>query len=197
MDQNGETAAALKVGDGMPIVALCLGSSERVCSLVGAGLWDLRPPDPSGRWTFSLGEFVMHIADARWLFAGQLDGADYSPRYFATSQPRDPGVSWTFKPAAPAAAMESLLDGRAALQRWLELPLERLWRPTTGTAAYFHTHQQKLRLEGREAAAEAYARRGPASLARTLSGLVAHESGHRGSLQTLLRLQGLNLSEDD
>ncbi|MCC7479312.1 hypothetical protein IT575_12770 [bacterium] len=197
MDQSGASGAALSVGDGLPIVALCLSGSERVCKLVDDSLWALRPADPSGRWSFSLGELVMHIADARWLFAGQLDGADYSPRYFVTNQPRDPGAIWTFRPGAPEAALESLQDGRAAIQRWLEQPLEKLWQPTSGTEDFFHSYQQKLRAAGEEEMAQAYARRGPASLARTLSGLVAHESGHRGSLQTLLRLQGANTAEAD
>jgi hypothetical protein len=37
-------------------------------------------------------------------------------------------------------------------------------------------------------------RRGPANVNRVLMALAVHEAGHRGTLQALLRLKGINVS---
>jgi uncharacterized damage-inducible protein DinB len=193
MDRPALTPAPeLTAADGMPIVRLTLDYGERLCALIPDELRQWRPPDPSGRYCFSLEELAMHMADARWLFAGQLDGEHYEGHNWAIEQAQD-GGAWSFKTADDfQQVLDSLAQSRARLEHWLSRPLSDLYQPTPGTSAFFNTYQQHLREQGKAEAATAYARRGPATLARTLASFIAHESGHRGALQTLLRMHGID-----
>ena len=40
-------------------------------------------------------------------------------------------------------------------------------------------------------------KRGPANIVRVRMALCVHEAGHRGALQTILRLEGINLPHDE
>lgn len=195
MDQ--QTAAALAAGDGLPWIGITLDHTERITRLVDEKLAALRPVDPIGRFCFSLGELVMHIADSRRMFLGQLDGADYSGGYWADSAGPDLNGAWHFSPPASwADVQESVSWAGGKLREYLAGPLEALWEPTAGTRGFFEHYLADLRQAGRDEQAAQYERRGPASLARTLTALACHEAGHRGSLQTLLRLHGIITTAD-
>jgi uncharacterized damage-inducible protein DinB len=191
---DAQAATALSAGDGLPWIGITLDQTDKVAVLVHEGLAALRPTDPLGRFCFSLGELVMHIADSRRMFLGQLDGADYSGGYWAgTGGPDSQGV-WRFRaPQSWEDVLVSVEWGGTKLREYLARPQHALWEPTEGTLAFFGRYLADLRAAGREEQALAYERRGPASLARTLTALACHEAGHRGALQTLLRLQGVNL----
>lgn len=188
-----ETAAALTAGDGLPWIGITLDHTERITRLVDEERAGLRPVDPLGRFHFSLGELVMHIADSRRMFLGQLDGADYSGGYWADGAGPDAAGSWRFHPPASwADVQESISWAGGKLREYLAGPLGALWEPTAGTRSFFEAYLGDLRKAGREEQAAQYERRGPASLARTLTAMACHEAGHRGSLQTLLRLHGVD-----
>jgi len=183
----------LSAGDGMPWVRITMDQTDRVCALITPELAEHRATDPTGRYFFSLGELTMHIADARNMFAGQLDGEDYSAEYWSARQGPDSQGVWEFKKAANwQEVLDSLRRGRERLEKFLEVELNRLYEPTDGTRKFYKEHAQYLRDIGRAEQAQSYERRGAATIARTLSAMACHEAGHRGSLQTLLRLKGVN-----
>jgi hypothetical protein len=153
---------------------------------------DWRPQDPSGNYSFSLAEIAMHIADERLELARRLSGSADEDGYWTLKAQWMSGEAWEFrKPASMAEVVKSLLRGREALREWLEHPQEDLLETTPGTRAAFEKHIAGMSQQGREPDA-ALVRRGPASLVRIMMFLCMHESGHRGSLQTLLRQHGIH-----
>jgi hypothetical protein len=182
------------VGIVLPWVNMTFDQTEQVSALIPEQLMEWRLPDPSGRWHFSLAEIVMHCADARRMFARQLSGSESTEGYWSTGPAGDDGV-WGFGPyPSREAVLESLKDARAEFQTFLDKPASCITEVTDGTQQIFQTAMAKLRERG-ESTGQAELR-GPANIVRVLMAGIAHESGHRSSLQTLLRLHGINLPQE-
>ncbi|MCC7479313.1 DinB family protein [bacterium] len=188
-------AAALSIGDQLPWLARTFRQTEQVAALIPPELMDWRPPDPSGRWSFSLAEIAMHCADIRLMFARQLRGEDSSVLYWLDS-PKDSSGIWTRRrePAGPQEIVASLAAGREELEPWMALPYEQTLTATAGMQQSFLQYLASQREKGQDTS-EAE-RRGPSTLNRIFFTVACHEAGHRGALQALLRLHGLGIGSE-
>lgn len=185
MDAASATQAT--IGQALPWTGMTFDYTEQIAEKLTDELRDWRPADPGGKFFFSLGELVAHCADARRMFARQLAGDDSAEDYWSTGPDAD-GV-WGFRELPGAAELlDSLKAARAELQHWLDLPADEQWNSTDGTRAVFEKHLQQLREKGLDTAESEL--RGPANINRVLFAAAVHESGHRGTLQTLLRMNG-------
>jgi hypothetical protein len=181
------------VGDSLPWALMTLDYTEKLAAAIPDELLDTRPVDPSGHFCFTPAEIVMHCADARRMFAGQLSGETNEAGYWSGG-PQADGV-WQFKPhGGKAELLQSLRDTRALFAPFLELPGSELLAETAGTRASYQRNIEHLRELGRDTAPLEQA--GPPNIMRVLFALTAHEAGHRGALQTLLRLHGVNLGSE-
>jgi uncharacterized damage-inducible protein DinB len=189
MDAVGQKEAT--IGQMLPWTSMMLDYTEKVAGALTDELRDWRPADPSGKFFFSLGELVAHCADARRMFARQLAGSTSEDGYWSSGPAEgDPDGVWQFKPLPSAAELAaSLKDARAELQPWLDMPAAEQWTVTDGAKAVFAKNLAAMRDKGMDTAESEL--RGPANINRILFAVVAHESGHRAALQTLLRMQGV------
>ena len=96
--------------------------------------------------------------------------------------------------AALAREVQQLRAARQELQPFLDLPASSLTAVLQPTLESFDKMVAQLKEQGKDTS-EIEAR-GPANVVRVMMALVAHESGHRASLQTLLRLQGVNAPQE-
>ena len=185
-DKNAATVAAC-----YPWVGLILDYTEEIAELVPEDKLEWRLPDPSGKWHFSLAEIIMHSADARIMFARQLSGNESTVGYWSTGPGQD-GV-WSFRPyGSRQEILDSLKSARAELRPWLEQPVSAAMETTEGTRRLFGKALAGMKEKEQDTAAVEL--RGPANIVRVLMACIAHESGHRGTLQTLLRVHGINAS---
>lgn len=170
--------------------------TDKIAEAIPEHLLDWRPTDPSGKYCFSLAEIVMHITDARLMFSSQLSGEELDDQYWATSEgPNEDGV-WTFKDhGGKQALLDSLKASRAKYQSWIDQPFATLLDVPDGARKAYDGFLKRLKEEGHDTAV--MEKRGPASIVRVLMAVAAHEAGHRGSLQTLLRQHGVNVSYDE
>jgi len=170
--------------------------TDKIAAAIPDELIDWRPTDPSGKYCFSLAEILMHIADSRLMFSSQLSGEELEGQYWATSEgPNEEGV-WTFRDhGGKQALLDSLKLGRGKYQDWIERPYTSLFDVPDGARKTYDGFLTRMKEEGHDTAV--MERRGPASLVRVLMAVAAHEAGHRGSLQTLLRQHGVNVSYDE
>lgn len=195
MDSSMQTAPVMTIGDQLPWVSMTFDYMDKISALIPADKIDWRPEDPSGKWCFSLGELAMHSADARLMFARTLSGEDSEEGYWMDYPKDDSGV-WTRKrePGSLQEILDSLAAGRKALEPWLNMPYSELLSSTPGTQATFEKNLAKMREAGKDTAdAE---RRGVTTINRVLMAAACHEAGHRGTLQTLLRQQGVNAGSE-
>jgi uncharacterized damage-inducible protein DinB len=144
---------------------------------------------------FSLAELAMHCADSRRMFARTLAGADSDDGMWTDWDEADEGnelaMVWKFKPrGTKQEILDSLRTAREELNPWLSLPVSSLNEATDGTRESFNKNLAKMREKGADTSEVEL--RGPSTVNRVLFAVTAHESGHRGSLQTLLRLQGVD-----
>jgi uncharacterized damage-inducible protein DinB len=180
----------LTIGQSLPWVNMMFDYTEKISAVLPDTLRDWRPTDPSGKFFFSLGELVAHMADARLMFARQFSG-DKSEEGYWSPGPGEDGV-WPFPALGSVQELAaSLKTARAALQPWLDLPASEQWNGTDGTRAVFERNLKMMEEQGQDTAL--MVQRGPANINRILFAVVAHESGHRGTLQTLLRMNGVDL----
>ncbi|MCC7479314.1 DinB family protein [bacterium] len=195
MDSSMQASPAMTIGDQMPWVGMTLSYLEKIAALIPEDKLDWRPADPSGKWSFSLGEIAMHCADSRSMFARTLSG-DASEEGYWMKYPEDDSGVWTRSREAAnlQEILDSLVAGREALEAWLARPYNELLNTTPGTIAGFEKHLASLREAGKDTAdAE---RRGPTTINRVLVAAACHEAGHRGALQTLLRQMGVNAGSE-
>jgi uncharacterized damage-inducible protein DinB len=190
---DATTQPQLTIGQALPWTGMTFDYTEKIADTLTDELVNWRPADPSGKFFFSLGEIVAHLADSRRMFARQLSGSDSMEGYWSEG-PDENGV-WPFKPLGSAAELAaSLRSAREELAPYLELPSGEQWNPTDGTRSVFSRNLQAMQEKGADTALmEA---RGPASINRIVFAVVAHEAGHRGALQTLLRMQGVAAGGD-
>ena len=184
---------ARTVEDVLPWAKTTLDYTDQLAAIIPDELLNWRPEDPTGRFCFSLSEIVMHIADARRMFAGQLSGATDEDAYWSPG-PGEDGV-WPFKELPDKAALlGSLGAARALITPWMERPADDLLAETKGTRAAFEKNLEYMREHGHDTAK--LERAGVPGIMRVLFAIAVHEAGHRGSLQTLLRQHGVNLGEE-
>jgi hypothetical protein len=135
----------------------------------------------------------MHCADSRRMFARQLSGEQREDDYWSEG-PEEAGT-WKFKECqGKQEVLDSLRAARQELQPFLDLPASSLTAVLQPTLESFDKMVAQLKEQGKDTS-EIEAR-GPANVVRVMMALVAHESGHRASLQTLLRLQGVNAPQE-
>jgi uncharacterized damage-inducible protein DinB len=192
---------AITIGQHFPQVLSNLGYFDQLVEKIPEELLDWRPTDPNGHFQFSLSEIAMHVADTRLHFAANLNGTDASDEMWTISDAdgaadtTDDRYRWVFKPrGGKEEILASLKRGTAAIEHWLSLPLDQLQQPTQGTRANFDKFIAAMVEKGEDTTPLEL--RGPATVNRTLFVLVAHEAGHRGTLQTLLRLNGVDARGD-
>lgn len=186
---------AVTIGQHLPWVNMTLDYTEHLVEKIPDELLDFRPVDPNGHFMFSLAEIAMHCADSRRMFANTLAGIESEEGFWTEWDEADAGnelaMAWKFKPrGTKQEILESLRSAREQLAPWLSLPLSSLNEATDGTRESFEKNLAKMREKGVDTAEVEL--RGPSTVNRVLFAVTAHESGHRGSLQTLLRLQGVD-----
>jgi len=187
--------SAVTVREHLLWLDITLNHTDKLAAAVPENLLDWRPADPSGKFSFSLAEIIMHVADARLMFSATLTGEEVAKDYWTTSEtgPGDDGV-WPFREyGSKQALLDSLKTARAKYDAFIDQPYTALFDVPEGAKQAFEQQLKAMReYEIDTAGAE---KRGPANVLRVLMGLVAHEAGHRGSLLTLLRQHGVNLEE--
>ncbi len=85
-----------------------------------------------------------------------------------------------------------LAEARSVVEHWLDQPASTLLDVTENSKAVFQENLKRMKEAGHSS--EDWERRGPANVNRVLVALAVHEAGHRGTLQALLRQQGINIS---
>jgi uncharacterized damage-inducible protein DinB len=179
----------------MSVVTQAVTIGQRLVELIPDELLDFRPADPNGHYMFSLAEIAMHIADTRRMFARTLAGSESDEGYWTTWDENDSAsaeaMQWKFKPrGSKQEILDSLRSGRDELTPWLSLPVSSLNESTDGSRASYEKNLAKMRDNGVDTTDVEL--RGPSTVNRVLFALTAHEAGHRGALQTLLRMQGVD-----
>lgn len=186
--------AELSIGESLIWVNYMFSTTERVAAAIPPGLLDWRPAQAAGGVHFSLAEIAMHIADARRNFAAQETGADYSadyycPAWWSSTEVGDDEL-YRFKPyGSKEQLLASLKQARQLYAPLLALPLSRMTDVTAGSRQAFDKMIAELAAQGVDTAP--HLRHGPGTIVHGLLAVIAHESGHRGSLTTLLRLNGV------
>jgi uncharacterized damage-inducible protein DinB len=192
------TAPAVTIGQHLPWVNMILDYTEKIFEKIPEELLDFRPVDPNGHYMFSLGEIAMHLADTRRMFARTLEGNESEDGYWTIWDENDTSdtMTWNFKPrGTKEEILASLRDARTELEPWLSKSLSELQESTEGTRASFEKNLAKMREKGVDTAEMEL--RGPSTINRVLFAVTAHESGHRGTLQTLARMQGVDARGDN
>lgn len=181
--------AAATIGQVYPWFNMTLDYTDQISALIPEDLLDWRFEDPSGKWSFSLAEQAMHCADARRMFARQIAGSDSGEDYWSEG-PGEDGV-WPFKAyGSKQAILDSLKTSRAELDAVLNRSADDALAITAGTQETYDKIIAQMKEKDLDTAAAEL--RGPANLIRVLMATVVHEAGHRGSMQTLLRMKGIN-----
>ena len=190
---EGKAERQLTIGRSLGWVNYTFHRSDSTAALIPEDLLDWRPVDPAGGYQFSLAEIVMHIADARRMFVCQLTGVDESPNYWSPAYWSPTAADadiYKFKPyVSKHALLDSLAESRELFQPYLALPAPALlYTPPTGSVT-FERMLADYRAAGHDMTM--LEQDGPPSIFHVLFMACVHESGHRGTLHTLLRMQGL------
>jgi hypothetical protein len=194
MSMSANSDAMATVGLALPWLTMTLDQTENLAVLIPEDKLDWRLPDPSGRWHFSLAEIVLHCADARLMFSRQLIGEDSGEGYWSAGPAPDGGDGvWSFRPySGGKEVQDALKTARTFLDPFLSLPAGSLTEITDGSRAVFDRNLAMMKEKGADTAI--MERRGPANIVRVLMAAAVHESGHRSTLQTLLRMHGIHPS---
>jgi hypothetical protein len=178
------------IGDQMPWYGMTMDYTEKICALIPDELWDWRPADPQGHFQASLGEIAMHCADERHGHAQMLNG-EMDRSVCFTLNPGKDGINRFREGVTKQDVLVSLSAGRALLDRYAHLPAGRLTDVTEGAKATYERQIASVKEQGIDPTRMEM--RGPPGIFRVLMGVACHEAGHRGTLYTLLRLNGVSL----
>jgi hypothetical protein len=193
MTAESATKAVATVGQSLPWTDLVLDSTEKIAAIIPENLLEWRLNDPSGKWHFSLAEIAMHCADSRRMFARQLTGEERQDDYWS-GDPGENGI-WPFRAYGnKEAILASLKEARAEMRPFFERPASDLMMTTEGTRRIFDKALSGMREKGRDTGVMEL--RGPANLNRIIMALLCHESGHKSTLLTLLRMHGINVPQE-
>ena|ERR1700687_1640874 len=179
------------IGDQMPWYGMTMDYTGKICELIPQQLWNWRPEDPQGHFQASLGEIAMHCADERHGHAQMLSGETDRSMFFTLSPGKD-GISKFREDVSKQDVLASLRAGRALLDRYAHLPADRLTDVTEGAKAAYKRQIASVKEQGIDTIGMEM--RGAPGIFRVLMGVACHEAGHRGTLYTLLRLNGVSLS---
>jgi hypothetical protein len=178
------------IADQMPWYGMTMDYTEKICELIPPELWSWRPEDPQGFFQASLGEIAMHCADERHFHAQMLTG-EVNRSVFFTLSPGKDGISAFREGVSKQGVLASLKAARAVLDSYSQLPADKLTYVTEGAKA---THEQQIAsAKDQGIDTTQMERRGAPGIFRVLMGVACHEAGHRGTLYTLLRLNGVSL----
>jgi hypothetical protein len=183
----------LTISQHLPWVNSTLDYTERLVGLIPDELLDHRPVDPLGGHFFTPAEVAMHLADERRELARMLDGSDSREQFWTLTswETGGDGTPWKSLPyGGSSELLASLREGRAEFEPWLSLPLAQLHDTTEGTRRKHERLMAEFRQKGMDT--QDFERRGPSTINRVLFALTVHEAGHRGYLQTILRLNGVD-----
>ncbi|MCB1221410.1 MAG: DinB family protein [Planctomycetales bacterium] len=181
------------IGQIYPWLNMTFDYTDEIAALIPDELLDWRYEDPSGKWTFSLAEQAMHCADARIMFARQISGNDSEEGYWSPG-PGEDGV-WPFKEyGSKQAIMDSLKASRAELDEVMNRSADDVLAIPDGTRKVYEQVLKQMQEKGMDTSG--LETRGPANIIRVLMAASAHEAGHRGSMQTLLRMKGINAGNE-
>jgi hypothetical protein len=191
------TSTSISISQHLPWVNSTLDYTERLIELVPDELLDLRPTDPLSGHFFTPAEVAMHLADERRELARMLHGSESREQFWTLTswETGGDGTPWTFRPfGSRDELLDSLREGRAEFAPWLSRPLADLHTATDGTR---RKHEELLAMfKGKGMDTTDFELRGPSTINRVLFALTVHESGHRGYLQTILRLNGVDARGD-
>ncbi|MEZ5339427.1 MAG: DinB family protein [bacterium] len=191
MDSAAQTSKT--IAQVYPWLNMTLDYTEKIAALIPEELLDWRYEDPSGKWTFSLAEQAMHCADARIMFARQLSGNSSEEGYWSQG-PGEDGV-WPFREyGSKQAILDSLKSARAELDEVMNRGAAEVLTIPEGTKKVYEQVLKQMQEQGADTSG--LETRGPANIIRVLMAAVVHESGHRGSMQTLLRMKGVNAGNE-
>ena len=133
----------------------------------------------------------MHCADDRHDHAQMLSGESDSSVFFTLS-PGKNGINTFREGVSKQDVLASLRAGRARLDRYARLPADRLTDVTEGAKAAYERQIASVKEQGIDTTRMEM--RGAPGIFRVLMGVACHEAGHRGTLYTLLRLNGVSLA---
>ncbi|MCB1215786.1 DinB family protein [bacterium] len=191
MDSAAQTSKT--IAQVYPWLNMTFDYTDKIAALIPDELLDWRYEDPSGKWTFSLAEQAMHCADARIMFARQLSGNNSEEGYWSQG-PGEDGV-WPFKEyGSKQAILDSLKSARAELDEVMNRGAADVLTIPEGTKKVYEQVLKQMQEQGADTSG--LETRGPANIIRVLMAAVVHESGHRGSMQTLLRMKGVNAGNE-
>jgi hypothetical protein len=182
------------IGDQMPWYVMTMDYTEKICRLIPRELWDWRPEDPQGHFQASLGEIAMHCADERHGHAQMLSGKTDGGVFFTLSPGKD-GINKFREGVSKQDVLASLSAGRALLDSYAHLPADRLTDVTEGAKAAYERQIASVKEQGIDTTRMEM--RGAPGIFRVLMAVACHEAGHRGTLYTLLRLNGVSLPEEE
>jgi hypothetical protein len=181
------------IAEHLPWVEVTLDYTDRLIALTPEDMLDYRPENALGHFFFTPAEIAMHLADERSELARMLGGSDSRDGFWtiANWETGGDGTPWQFREYADNAELPAgLRESRAELKPWLSLPVSTLQESTDGTRVAYAKQLAELQSKGIDTAT--MERRGPPSINRVLFSLTTHEAAHRGYLQTILRLQGID-----
>jgi hypothetical protein len=181
------------IADQMPWYAMTMDYTERICERIPGELWNWRPADPQGHFQASPGEIAMHCADERHDHAQMLSG-ETDRSVFFTLSPGTDGINQFREGVSKQDVLASLRAARALLDRYAGLPADRLTEVTEGAGVKYQQQIASLKEQGVDTTQ--MERRGTPGIFRVLMSVACHEAGHRGTLYTLLRLNGVSLSTE-
>jgi uncharacterized damage-inducible protein DinB len=178
------------IGDQMPWYGMTMEYTGKICELIPQQLWHWRPEDPQGHFQASLGEIAMHCADERHGYAHALSGKTDRDVFFTLSPGKD-GINKFREGVSKQDVLASLRAGRALLDSYAHLPADRLTEVTEGAKAAYKRQIASVKEQGIDTTRMEM--RGAPGIFRVLMAVACHEAGHRGTLYTLLRLNGVSL----
>jgi hypothetical protein len=121
-----------------------------------------------------------------------LSGESDASVFFGLSPSKD-GISRFRDGVSKQDVLASLKASRTRLDSYANLPVDRLTEVTDAARAMYAQQIASLKKDGIDTARMEM--RGAPGIFRVLMAAACHEAGHRGTLYTLLRMNGVSLPE--
>ncbi|MEP0813666.1 MAG: DinB family protein [bacterium] len=181
----------------IPAYDWCAARTAQVVDKITPDIADWSPPTPDGSYHFRLKDIVAHIGDSYFLGRGRLDGVFSFEKFFLRPPENFVGQHVTWTPVLDFTLNEAKAHLQEARDVWAEVmarPFETAHVPSDGALRQF---EEMKKLVGEGKMPERFLSFGAANALHATASLMAHETGHRGTLITLLRLHhGVSFAED-